>query len=193
MWGKPGGLGSRALEFWCGLRESNMNEKHSELDEARDCAAHDPYRALRLEGQYIEKNPDDSRGYFSRHLTWAKLKNYENALEDCCKAISISPKLNRYIARAEIYRALGDHAKALADLDHVRNADHERWLNSFGPHLRADSLARLGRLGEALSDAALIRDDHWMPEHDGLPGGTKQEFIAEIRRRAASTKPSSAS
>jgi hypothetical protein len=31
----------------------------------------------------------------------------------------------------------------------------------------------------------LIRDDHWMPEHDGLPGGDKQEFIAEIKRRAA--------
>ncbi len=66
--------------------------------------------------------------------------------------------------------------------------DRQEWLTSFGPHLRADTLARLGRLDEALADAALISDDHWMPAHDGLPGGDKQEFIAEIRRRAAAAR-----
>ncbi len=184
MWRESGR--SRSIKFWHCISEVEMNKKYSDLEEARDCSAHDPHRALQLESQFIANNPEDSRGYFSRHLTWAKLKNHDNALEDCSRAIGISPQLNRYIARAEIYRALGDYTRALADLDHVRNSDYERWLNSFGPHLRADTLARLGRLDEALSDAALIRDDHWMPEHDGLPGGTKGEFIDEIKRRAVS-------
>jgi tetratricopeptide (TPR) repeat protein len=167
-----------------------MNKNSSVLDEVRDCVASDPKRALELGNRYIEDNPSDSHGYFSRHLTWAKLGNHKNALADCCTAIGILPKPNRYMARAEIYRALGDHARALADLDHVHNSDHETWLTSFGPHLRADTLARLGRLDEALSDAALIPDNHWMPEHDGLPGGDKQEFITELRRRAAGARSS---
>ena len=84
-----------------------------------------------------------------------------------------------------VHRALGDHVDALADLNTAHDMDREEWLHSFGPHLRADTLARLGRAEEALADAALLPDDHWMPAHDGLPGGDKQQFIAEIARRAA--------
>jgi tetratricopeptide (TPR) repeat protein len=115
-----------------------------------------------------------AHGYFSRHLSWAAFGEYNKALADCSKAIAMSPNPHRYMARADIYRALGDHARALADLNHVHDTDHETWLHSFGPHCRADALARLGRLDEALADAALLRDDHWMPEHDNLPGGDKQ-------------------
>jgi tetratricopeptide (TPR) repeat protein len=164
--------------------ERKMPKDHSVLDEIRECAASDPRRALELGNLYIENNPLDSNGYFSRHLTWARLGNHQNALTDCSAAIGILPKPNRYMARAEIYRALGDHTRALADLNHAHDLDRETWLTSFGPHLRSDTLARLGRLDEALSDTALIPDNHWMPEHDGLPGGNKQEFIAELKRRA---------
>ena len=36
-----------------------------------------------------------------------------------------------------------------------------------------------------LSAGDLIRNDHWMPAHRSLPNGDKQQFIAEIKRRAA--------
>ena len=59
---------------------------------------------------------------------------------------------------------------------------------SFDPHFRADSLARLGRLEEALADCAFIPEDHWMPGVLGLPRGNKAEFIAEIKRRAVAAR-----
>jgi tetratricopeptide (TPR) repeat protein len=162
----------------------------AKLDEARECAAKNPVRALELQNAHIAECPSDSHGYFCRHLTWSRLGEYEKALEDCSTAIRMLPKPGRYLARADIYRALGDHKRALADLNLVHSQDREVWLNSFGPHVRADTLARLGLLDEALADAALIGEDHWMPEHDGLPGGDRQQFIAEIKRRAAAAKHS---
>jgi hypothetical protein len=77
-----------------------------------------------------------------------------------------------------------DDPRRALDIEN-RYIDRDEWLHSFGPHVRADTLARLGRLDEALADAALLPEDHWMPAHDGLPGGDKRQFIAEIRRRAA--------
>jgi tetratricopeptide (TPR) repeat protein len=160
----------------------------SDLDEARECARDDPHRALELENKHIAANPSDGRGYFSRHLTWARLGDYHKALADCSTAIGIQRKLGRYMARGEIHRALGDYTQALSDFNQAHDMDRNEWLTYFGPHTRADTLARLGRLDEALADARLIDDDHWMPEHDGMPGGNKQEFIAEIERRAAAAK-----
>lgn len=74
------------------------------------------------------------------------------------------------------------------DFDSAHDINRDEWLTSFGPHVRADTLARLGRLDDALADCRLIRDDHWMPAHDGSPGGNKEQFIAEIKRRAAAVK-----
>jgi hypothetical protein len=83
---------------------------------------------------------------------------------------------------------LGDYPRALADYNQAHDMDRADWLTSFGPHFRADTLARLGRLEEALADCALIEDDHWMPVHSGLPGGDKQQFIDEITRRALAAR-----
>jgi tetratricopeptide (TPR) repeat protein len=159
------------------------------LEEARECSLHDPHRALDIKNRYIAVNPYDSRGYFSRHITLARLGSYEKALSDCTKAIQFEPKTLYFLGRSEMHRAMGDYAAALSDLNHAHDMDHEEWLHSFGPHLRADTLARLGHLDKALKDADLLPEDHWMPAFNGLPGGDKQQFIAEIRRRAAAAKP----
>ncbi len=134
------------------------------------------------------RNPNDSHGYFVRHIIRKVSGNFHGAIKDCSKAIEIAPKQVSYRARGEVYRALGDHKEALSDFNRARDINYHEWLHSFGPHLRADTLARLGRLDEALADAALIKDDRWMAAYDGLPGGDKQEFIAEIKQRAAAAR-----
>ncbi len=163
-----------------------MSHDTSLLDEARKYAASDPARAFALRDEYVCANPEDGHGYFTRHLSWMRLGQYDRALEDCNSALRLSgEKTISLLARGDIHRAMGDHARAVEDFTRARALNYEEWLTSFGPHHRADSLARLGRLEDALADCALIADDHWMPAHRGLPGGSKTEFIAEIRRRAA--------
>ena len=160
----------------------------TELDQARECAAKEPLRALELETRHIAANPSDPNGYFSRHYTQAKLGEYDEALADCEKSIRLDPIPFRYLARADIHRKLGNYELALRDLNHVHDVDPETWLNAFGPHMRADTLARLGDAEGALADAALLPDDHWMPSHSGLPSGSKEDFTKEIKRRAASAR-----
>lgn len=43
-------------------------------------------------------------------------------------------------------------------------------------------------LEEALADSALIRENHWMPDFMGMPGGGKREFILAITRRAMAVR-----
>ena len=166
-------------------RERRMSNDTSLLDEARDCAARNPKRAFELESRHVAAYPEDSTGYFHRHFSWIRLGAYDKAMQDCETAIRPNAKPVMFMARGDLYRLLGDHARAVEDFTRARDLNYEDWLTSFGPHHRAGSLARLGRLEDALADCALIADDHRMPAHRGLPGGSKTEFIAEIRRLAA--------
>jgi tetratricopeptide (TPR) repeat protein len=162
-----------------------MGNTNSTLDEARECRAENPNRALALANHHIDAHPDDAHGYFSRYLTFQRLGRLGEALTDCSRALTLRPQASTYLCRGDLHRLMGNQHLALADFNQAHAMDREKWLTSFGPHMRADTLARLGRMGEALADANLIDDDHWMPAHDGLPGGNKQQFIAEIKRRVA--------
>lgn len=162
-----------------------MSDDWALLDEAMECRAKEPLRALELANRYIANHPEDSHGYFSRHLTLRRLKDYDGAMTDCMMVLRLDPAPSTYRDRGVLYREMGNHAQAVADFDYHHDHCYEEWLDTFGPHYRADSLARLGRLDEALADCALIEEDHWFPAHSGLPGGNKQDFITEIRRRAA--------
>src|SRR5581483_11691443 len=96
-----------------------MSDDFSALDEARECRADDPHRALAIASHYIAAHPDDFRGYFSRHLTWEKLGEYEKSLQDCNRSLELRPHPIAYISRSEVYRRLGDHARAVADLNYL--------------------------------------------------------------------------
>ena len=161
-----------------------MAQEIRELREARECRRDDPQRSLEIYNEYIDAHPDDAQAYFSRHLTWDQLGDREQALADCSRSADLDPHWITFLMRGRLFRELGDHERAVADFDRSHALDPEQWRTGFGPHFRADSLARLGRLEEALKDCALIREDHRMPAHSGLPGGNKQQFTAEIRRRA---------
>jgi len=95
----------------------------SDLDEALECRAADPHRALMLANRHIAANPDEPHGYFSRHLTLSQLRRFDEALADCMHTIALAPRFWGYQSRGEVYRALGDHERALADFNRARNID----------------------------------------------------------------------
>ena len=165
-----------------------MSDTSVNLDEATECLRDEPLRALAICQRYLALHPDDPSGLFSRSQAWERLKEFQKALADMNRVLVLDPNSGGYSARAHLFRIMGDHEQAVADLTRARELDDHEWRTSLDPHLRADSLARLGRLEEALADCAFIPEDHWMPEHSGLPGGGKTEFIDEIRRRALAAR-----
>jgi len=165
------------------MTESSMN-----LDEANRCLRSEPLRSLAICQNYLAAHPDDLYGLFSRYQAWNRLGELQKALADISRLIALDPCWNNYSARAHLFREMGDHARAVEDLTKARELDDEEWRGSLDPHFRADSLARLGRLDEALADCAYISENHWMPEVLGLPEGNKAEFIAAISKRARAAR-----
>lgn len=162
-----------------------MPSSSVDLDEATACVTSDPERSLEISERYLEKHPDDPRGLFCRFQTWEVLAEFENALADIDRYIALESNWLGYFSRGCFFHDFGHYGRAVDDLTKARELDGEGSAKSSIALYRADSLARLGRLDEALADCALVADDHWMPALHGLPEGNKQEFTAEIRRRAA--------
>jgi tetratricopeptide (TPR) repeat protein len=163
-----------------------MTDEPGELDEATRQLRHDPARSLGICERYVSAHPDDADGLFSRFQALRRLGEYERALADINRVLELDPNCAGYSSRGDLFHGVGDYRRGIEDLTHARELNEWEWKTSFDPHMRADCYARLGRLDEALADCEFISDDHWMPAGvRGLPGGNKQEFIAEIRRRAA--------
>lgn len=161
-----------------------MSESSMNLDEATRYLRSEPLRSLAICQNYLAAHPDDPHGLFSRYQAWNRLGELQKALADITRAIALDPCWNNYSARAQLFREMGDHTRAVEDLTKARELDDEEWRGSLDPHFRADSLARLGRLDEALADCAHISEDHRMPAVLGLPAGNKTQFVAAIRKRA---------
>ncbi len=165
-----------------------MTAISNELDEALKLLRSDPERSLEICERYLKEHPDDPDGLFSRFQAWCRLGNNEEALADINRVLELDPNCGGFSSRGKFFHDIGDHEQAIADLTTARELNEEQWIGSFDPCLRADSLARLGRLDEALADCEHIPEDHWMPALGGLPEGNKEEFIAEIKRRAAAAR-----
>lgn len=162
-----------------------MADAEDQLDEALKHLRHNPERSLEICEQYLSEHPDDPNGLFSRHQALETLGEDERALADITRVVELEPSWAAYSSRGQLLRKMGRHQQAIDDLTHSLELDEWVWKTSYDPHFRADSYARLGRLEEALADCEFIAEDHWMPGVLGLPRGNKQEFIEEIKRRAA--------
>ena len=165
-----------------------MAAPSKELDEASSCLRRDPRRALSICQTYLRGHPDDALGLFYRQQAWERLGELRKALADLDRMINLDPDSHTYSMRGRLRHKMKDYAGAVDDFTRARELDDREWRTSFGPHFRANSLARLGRLDEALADCAFIPDDHRMLSVQGLPGGNRADFIAGIKRRASAAR-----
>ncbi len=149
----------------------------------------DPRRYLALMNARIRNDPADPQGYFNRHFAWLQLGQRERALEDLNIAIGLNPThMMAVFMRGDVLRGLGRYGEAIDDLNRAFALDNDNWLGSIGLLTRADCHARLGHEAAALSDAAALPDDHWLLGFNGLPGGNRDQVIAELRRRVATAR-----
>jgi tetratricopeptide (TPR) repeat protein len=155
-----------------------------ELDDAFNCMMRNPQRSVEICDKYLIEHPGDTHALFMRFQALGQLGEHDKALADIDRVLELKPNSGGYSARGKFFHDIGDHQRAIDDLTRARTLDDDEWKTSLDPHYRADSLARLGRLDDALSDCAFIPDDHWMPALSGLPAGNKQQFVDEIKRRA---------
>lgn len=71
----------------------------------------------------INENINYFKGYYNRGLLYAQTNRYDKALSDFNKAITLHNYSKAYVARANIYYALKDFSKAIADAEYVLNTD----------------------------------------------------------------------
>ena len=149
----------------------------------------DPQAYLELMNDRIRDNPADPISYGDRHLAWVNLGRRDLALNDLNAAIDLAPtNSGMYFSRGVVLRDLGRYVEAVADFDKAFSLDEEKRLGSFGSLFRADCHARLGNEEAAVLDCADLPADHWTPGFMGLPGGSKEDVVAEFRRRAAAAR-----
>ena len=100
-------------------------------------------------GDAISRDPKLAYAYTLRGMAFRGMGNLPKALEDFNRAVELSPGLDTYFQRATTYQSLGEHAKAIADLDQVI---------SLFPSSPMGYLAR-AKSREATGDAAGARSD----------------------------------
>jgi tetratricopeptide (TPR) repeat protein len=149
----------------------------------------DPQRYLGIVNNWINENPKNSHAYFERHLGWMRIGEPRRALEDLHKMIELDPEPVAFRSRGEVYRHLGEYAKALEDFDRGEAIDPKQWdHDAFGLYYQADTHARLGNDNAALSCCARLPDDFWTPGIHGAPRGGKADIADQLRHIAAQAR-----
>lgn len=149
----------------------------------------DPQQYLRIVNEWIDRNPENSHAYFSRHFAWMKIGEPRRALDDLDKVIELDPTPVSLFSRGEIHRHIGEYEKALADFKLGESIDAKDWqAGGFGPLFQADTHARLGDEDAALACCSHLPDHFWTPGVDGTPAGGKAEIADTLRRIAAEAR-----
>ena len=86
-----------------------------------------PDQAITDCNEAIRLKPDCALAYFSRGCLYYKLKRDTESLRDLTEAIQLEPDAVSYKARARVYDALGDHARAETDRKKGKEAKNKFW------------------------------------------------------------------
>ena len=100
-------------------------------------------------GEAIRRNPKLTYAYTLRGTAFREIGNLPGSLEDFNRAVELAPGLDTYFQRAATYQSMGDHRKALADLDQVVSLFPT---SPMGYLSRARSREAMGDLAGARSD-----------------------------------------
>jgi tetratricopeptide (TPR) repeat protein len=147
---------------------------------------HEPERYLEIVNDWIKNDPDDIGAHFSRHLGWMRLGQPLLALGDMNKVIEYGGDQLDFMSRGEVYRALGEHEKALRDFARGEALNPADWDgHQVGLLSQADSHAKLGDEASALAYCARLHDDFWTPGLNGAPAGNKVEIAERLKEIAA--------
>jgi tetratricopeptide (TPR) repeat protein len=152
----------------------------------------DPQRYLQIVNGWLEDDPKNVDAYFSRHQGWMQIGEPQKALDDLktVAELDANPNPMFLMARAAVYRHLGQYEKALADYNQADALDPKAWETDIvlGLLFQADTYARLGDEGPALSTCARLPEDFWTPGIRGAPGGGKTEVAEKLRVVAATAR-----
>jgi tetratricopeptide (TPR) repeat protein len=167
-----------------------------DLDEVRTLCASKRYdEALKLCAEFIADQPDHPHGYHMRAVVRVVMGEPHLALADRDKVVSLCPQeAGAFMARADDHLRVGNFAAAADDLDRAEKLDNAHYWPLI-PFLRALCRARIGRIDEALADAAKVPDDYLLPGFGSDFPSSKTQLTAAIedaRLQRESEQPSDA-
>ncbi len=67
----------------------------------------------------LRRDPELSYAYMLRGMAWRETDKLSRSLEDFDHAVELAPTMETYFQRAVTYQSLGEHPKAVADLNQV--------------------------------------------------------------------------
>ncbi len=100
-------------------------------------------------GEALSRDPKLALAYNLRGMALRQTGSEQQALEDFDRAVEIAPDESNYFQRAATYQLMGDHKKAISDLDRVITLIPG---SPMGYLARAESRAALGDQAGARSD-----------------------------------------
>jgi tetratricopeptide (TPR) repeat protein len=134
---------TKAIQLQPGSAEAYVDRASAHL-EANNYAA-----AVTDCGDALSRDPQLAYAHTLRGIAFRELGDLPRSLEDFNRAVELAPGVSNLFQRAVTYQALGEHAKAIADLDQVIVLFPA---NPLGYLARAKSRAASGDLSGAQSD-----------------------------------------
>lgn len=109
--------------------------------------------AIKIFSEAVELNPENALAYYGRAYAYDDLKNYQQVINDCTKAVQFKSTrlVDAYNNRGEAYRKLGNYNQAIADYNKALelNPNYFRAYNNRGIAYR-----NLGNYNQAFADYA---------------------------------------